>query len=202
MNTKGQGQKPKRLRSDALIEAFRDLGTDTAKGLGHDFLANIPKDVFAQTGLQPPTQPDRQLSSESAYFEEQEAFLRRRLGQTEVVRHEEKLVFTAKQRETQTKIVALVEEIKKLGLAVQKMEKQVEITAFQAPVNPGVYHENFFEKIISFMRSLSRKIEDGADWMAAFNSKGKKRSHYWGQVQKSGTKFMLSQERYMATQAG
>lgn len=202
MDTKRQAPKVKRLRNDGLIEALRGLGTGTAKSVTNDLLTPLPDDLFRQTGLRPQRNFDKPAPAEMSYFEEKEEFWRKRLGRSDAVRHEEKLVFVAKERETKVQIGTLLEEVKKLATAVQKVEKEVEITAFQAPVEPGVYHVSFFQKIISFLRSLTQKIEDSAHWMAAFNSKAKKRSYYWGQVQKSGTKFMLSQERYMATQVG
>lgn len=202
MDTKGQNPKPKRLRNDGLIEALRDLGGGTTRSLSDDFLAGVPKDIFNQTGLKPQARSDNPSANEMTYFEEREDFLRGRLRQTEIIRHEEKLVFTAKERETKAQVAALVEEAKKLAGAVQNLEKEVTVAAFQAPIEPGVYHLNFFQKLISFLRTLTQKIEDATHWAATFNTKSKKRSYYWGQVQKSGTKFMLSQERYMATQAG
>lgn len=185
MNTRGQDPKQKRIRQDALIEALRGVGGD----------------VFTQTGLQPKTTPETSLPPESLYFEEREELLRRARRQ-ETVRHEEKLVFTAKERERKAQVASLVEEVKKLAGAVQNLSEQVQTTAFQAPVEPGIYHVNFFQKVISFLRSLTQKVEDGTHWLAQTNAKAKKRNFYWGQVQKSGTKFMLSQERYMATQVG
>jgi hypothetical protein len=201
MDTKGQVQRQRRLKRDGLIESLRDLGGSTVKSLKDDFLTELPKDVFEQTGLRPQGKPDRFPPQETAYFEERE-FLRRGLRQAEIIRHEEKLVFTSKERETTTQVAVLVEEAKKLANALQSLENQVEVATFQAPVEPGVYHVSFFQKLISFLRTLTAKIEDATHWAATCNTKAKKRSFYWGQVQKSGTKFMLSQERYMATQAG
>ena len=82
------------------------------------------------------------------------------------------------------------------------MSKEVEIAAMQAPVEPGVYHLNFLEKLRETIIFLSKSIKESFNWLAVCNSRAKKRSHYWSQVKKSGTKYMLSQERYMATQAG
>jgi len=70
------------------------------------------------------------------------------------------------------------------------------------PVEPGVYHLNFFERPKQAIIIFRKKIEDSASWLALFNQRAKKRGYYWTQFKKSGTKFLLSQERYMATQAG
>lgn len=184
MTPKGQSIKSKTLPKD-LIEALRDLGT----GLGTD--------IQEQTGIRPrKTEPS---PFENREFEE---IFGRRLRQAEVVRRQEKLVFSAKEQETKAKVTALQEEVKKLASATKNLTKEVEIAAAETPVQPGVYHESFFEKLISFVKSLTKKIEDASVWLAAWNSRAKKRPFYWAQVKKSGTKFMLSGERYMATQAG
>ncbi len=191
MTPKGQSIKSKTLPKD-LIEALRDLGT----GLGTD--------VQEQTGIRPRRTSQTVFSQEPNPFEnrEFEEISGRRLRQAEVVRRQEKLVFSAKEQETKAKVTALQEEVKKLASATKNLTKEVEIAAAETPVRPGIYHETFFEKLISFVKSLTKKIEDASVWLAAWNSRAKKRPFYWAQVQKSGTKFMLSGERYMATQAG
>lgn len=201
MDSKGQNPKTKKIRSDALIEALRGFGGDTAKSLNEDFLKQIPNDIFEQVGLRPKFDARTPAGNESMHPQGQEDW-ERKLRQAEAVRRQEKTIYNAKQQETKTQVSVLVEEVKRLASSVQNLEKEVEITAIQTPVEPGVYHVSFFQKLISFLRSLSEKIEDSTLWLSAANTKSKKRSHYWGQVQKSGSKFMLSQERYMATQAG
>jgi hypothetical protein len=201
MSAKGQNLKQKRVRDNNLVEVLRGFGSDTTKGLSEDFLGKIPKDIFEQFGLHPRAGSDNSRPSEQTFFEEREE-LQRRLRQGEVRRREERVVFTAKEQETKTKVAILLEEVKKLASSIQTLEQKVEVAAVQAPVEPGIYHINFFEKLISFIRSLSQKVEDASLWVASSNTKARKRSFYWGQVQKSGSKFMLSQERYMATQAG
>lgn len=201
MSAKGQNLKQKRGRDNNLVEVLRGFGGDTAKGLSEDFLAKIPKDIFEQFGLHPRAGSDNPQAREQTFFEEREEF-QRRLRQGEIRRREERVVFTAKEQETKTRVAILLEEVKKLANSVQSLEQKVEIAAVQAPVEPGVYHVNFFEKLVSFIRSLAQKVEDASLWVASSNTKARKRSFYWGQVQKSGTKFMLSQERYMSTQAG
>ncbi|MFZ5366336.1 MAG: DUF5660 family protein [Patescibacteria group bacterium] len=187
MAPKGQKPKSKTLPRD-LLEALRDLG------------GGIGSDIQDQTGLRPRKISETVLP-ENQKPELQEIF-ERRFCQAEIVRKQERIVFSAKDQESKTKVAALQEEVKKLASATQNLAKEVKIAAVQTPVEPGVYHETFFEKLISFIKSLTRKIEDASVWLAAWNARAKKRPFYWAQVQKSGTKFMLSQERYMATQAG
>jgi hypothetical protein len=73
----------------------------------------------------------------------------------------------------------------------------------QAPVSPGIYHRHFFAQLKSFIQDIRRRVQDSKHWLAVANSRASKRQgFFWGQAQKSGTKFLLSQERYMATTTG
>ncbi|MDO8551127.1 MAG: DUF5660 domain-containing protein [bacterium] len=201
MSNTGQNTKQKRTRSDSLIEVLRGFGSSTVKGLGEDFLGQIPKDASVQTGLRP-SQESGEFSTEDFLFLKKQKGLEKRLRQSETLRHQEKVIYNSKQRETETKVTVLIEEVKKLSSSLQTFQQNVGISAIQAPVNPGIYHVNFFEKLITFIKSLSRSVEDANLWLNNAQKRSKKRSHYWNQVQNSGTKFMLSQERYMSTQVG
>ena len=79
---------------------------------------------------------------------------------------------------------------------------EVKKATLQAVVEPGTYHETFFDRIRKLIELARKKLAESETWMQIFNNRSQKRSHYWGQVKKSGTKYMLSQERYMATQVG
>lgn len=186
MTPKGQKQNSKTLPRD-LLEALHDLG------------GGIGSDIQEQTGTRP-----RKTSDTTPLYEPREfpSIFERRFRQAEIVRRQEKIVFSAKEQETKAKVAALQEKVKELSSATQNLAKEVKIAAVQTPVEPGVYHETFFEKLILFVKSLTKKVEDASVWLAALNSRAKKRPFYWAQVQKSGTKFMLSGERYMSTQAG
>ncbi|GAG16340.1 unnamed protein product, partial [marine sediment metagenome] len=115
---------------------------------------------------------------------------------------EEHLVFHRKQEEAKLQIKAVQNELKKLADASQGLSIEIKKATFTAAVEPGTYHENFFDRIRRLIELARKKIVESKSWLETFNHRSKKRSHYWGQVKKSGTKFMLSQERYMATQAG
>lgn len=200
MNIKGQNSKRKGPRNDSLIEALRQMGSDVSDNFTNDFLGKIPQDIFTQSGLKPTNQFDFP-SPENSYRQENENFLQR-FRKVEKQRHQEKLVFTAKERETKAQVTTLIGEVKKLSEAVGNLDQSIKTVVMQEPVDPGVYHLGFFEKLIAFLRSLTQKVEDATAWATAASGKAKKRSYYWGQVKKSGAKFLLSQERYMSTQAG
>lgn len=133
---------------------------------------------------------------------QKEGFFRRFEQEFRQPRPVEKLVFDQNQQEIKLQVAAIQEELKKLALSTQNLAKEVKTAAQQTPVEPGVYHVSFFEKLRQTLVLLKKRIDESATWLAEFNHRAKKRNYYWAQVRKSGTKFMLSQERYMATQVG
>lgn len=142
----------------------------------------------------------RSIEEKTAELEKQywEKFYR----QAEYLRKQEKSVYDSKEQQLEIQVQALQEELNEMAKATKDLEKEVKVAAFQATVKPGVYHVTFFEKLRHFIKAFRSKIESSAAWLAAFNKRSRKRNYYWAQVRKSGTKFMLSGERYMATQAG
>jgi len=120
----------------------------------------------------------------------------------ETIRREEKIIFSREQQQVKLQIQTLQQKIKQLAKEQTGLMKEAEKTAFQAVANPGVYHLNFFERLINLLELARKKISESKTWLQLCNQRSKRRNHYWGQVKKSGTKFMLSQERSMATQTG
>jgi len=180
----------------------------TAKAVSDTFLETFKE---ARGGSEPSKLASKEIKPGEAIdlrsIEEKTAELEKRYyeqfyRQAEHLRKEEKRVYDSKERQLELQVKALQEELNEMAKATKELEKEVEIAAFQEPVKAGVYHLTFFEKLRHFVRAFRSKIENSAAWLAAFNQRSKKRNYYWAQVRKSGTKFMLSGERYMATQAG
>lgn len=115
---------------------------------------------------------------------------------------EERLLFLRSENESRAQIKSIQQEIQLMAKSVGELAHEVEVAAFQAPANPGVYHRNFFDRLRSYIKALRLKVQESKHWLATQNARANKRSFYWGQVQKSGTKFMLSSERYMVTSTG
>lgn len=124
------------------------------------------------------------------------------LQRSEQIRREEQILFTQKERQTQQQVKALQEEIKGLGKATGELAREAQIAAMQEAPLAGKYHVNFFERLLRMVAKLKSQVQESACWMAAWNQKAKKRNYYWRQFKKSGSKFMLSADRYSSTQAG
>lgn len=192
MGQKGQKNQTNSLPK-GLFEALRDLPE------------GILNDAKDQMGFY--SQKDPQKQQEEEYRAKQQEERLRELfslhtNRAQEVKREEQIVFSAKEQETKAKVESLAAEVRKMASAVKELEDQVYVAASVSPANPGVYHETFFEKLISFVKSMTKNIKNSSVWLGTSNSRAKKNPYYWQQVKKSGTKFMLSEERYMSTQAG
>jgi ATPase subunit of ABC transporter with duplicated ATPase domains len=192
--------------NDSFLEAFRDLGNDFFNTAKNDLLKAGANDI--KDALFPLNNPSQKGES-SDYLAQKEAELERnyraKLRQTETIHRQEKVLFTREQRETQQQVTVLQEEIKKLAKATSDLAseaKEAEITALQTLPEVGTYHLNFFSRLRKIIAELRIQIQESSLWLAAWNKKAQKRNFYWGQFKKSGSKFLLSSDRYMATQAG
>ncbi len=98
---------------------------------------------------------------------------------------------------------AIMEEIKNIAAATPQLAEELEIANIQAPVNPGVYHLVFFEKILSFVQSFRKNITEASSWLHAVNGRAKKGGNVWGSNYKKGKgSYLLSAEHYVQRSAG
>jgi hypothetical protein len=116
--------------------------------------------------------------------------------------HAEKRISQMENRELSTRVSEIMIELKKLAHSSKELEITFrDITVEQSPVKAGKYHLNFFEWMLSTIRSARMKIEDSKNWASLFASK-KGKKEYWSLFKKHGTSFGLSGERTPATQTG
>ncbi len=200
-----KNKRKKAINRDSLLETLRGLGSSTGTAFKKDLLQGIPEEA-ANTLLKTKRFQGELKPNETVNVEPRESEIRRsfesRLRQQALVQRQEFEVFSARKKEEQEKLKALQAEVIELAKSIEKLDKEVKVAAIQQTVNPGIYHEAFFTKLISFIKSLRKKVGDASAWLSTANKRTRKQPYYWRQVKQSGTKFMLSQERYMATQAG
>lgn len=203
--------KRRPFKPNNFLEALRDLGSDVVDTAVDDVVGGFAETAFNQivgqkkSGELKPNQAvdlKKPTQNSSEFYQEKKEQFQQFQQEFLDIRHQERLIFKRTEQETKLQIAAVIEELKKLSLSTKNLAKEVEIAATQVPVEPGIYHVNFFERLRQTLIFLKQKIDESATWLAAFNSRSKKRNYYWNQFKKSGTKFLLSQERYMSTQAG
>lgn len=203
-NTRNNNQK-KFQSSDSFLEAFRDLGSElvsTSTDNLKDGLADIKETLLPFSGNPQNFSPETNWHQKEAELEKQ---FQAHLRQKEALRRKEQVLYTHEQKETQEQVKALQGEIQKLAKSVNSLASQTQqaekIALQEVPVT-GTYHLNFFVRLRKIIAELRVQIQESAIWLEAWNAKARKKNFYWGQVKKSGSKFLLSQDRYMATQAG
>ncbi len=100
----------------------------------------------------------------------------------------------------------ILAKLKEQITVLEKSEKGLvseisKVKVEQMPAKTGIYYLRFLEWLITVVRELRMKVEDGKAWLHTFNQK-KKKVGYWKMYKKHGTTFGLSHERTLATQTG
>ena len=203
-NGKTPGTKPQ------VLESLRDLTGDALDSLGKDVALGTPQEFLRQMlGL-----PEKRVTGDlvpGETLEMNEAMsgklaekrrLEGQLRQERSLRQEEQLRSAKKQQELKLQLTALTSEVTKLAQTTSGLSHEVQIAAMQAPVEPGTYHVIFFEKLLEFIHSFRKKIDNASVWLSAYNTRAKRRAHtFWAQVGISGAKRMLSPEDYLQRSA-
>ena len=205
---KGKGQKIITQRN--VLESLKDLGTGTAKTVKKDLLEASGEDFFRQLlGTKAEKKytgeitPGESLELNEVYSGKRQENEKLR-GQIELerrLREEEKSRIQEKGNELKIQLHALMQEVYELAKTTQGLGHEVEAASMQAPVNPGVYHVIFFEKLLEFMKSFRKKIEDAQIWLHASNKRAEKKN-FWSIYKKHGSKFLLSPDHYLQRSAG
>lgn len=201
--------KPKKKqgsRGDGFFESLRDIGSSTVKSFKNDFVRDTGRGIYDQIlNSRLPSARDQKPG-----FDIQEYIRRReeeaRLKGQDEQRHFERskkeyVVFSLADEQVKREVQQIRQEIEILRQTIGKVENNLEQAIIEEVIEPGVYHLNFFRKIKIALQMAQRSLSDANLWLDMWSSR-KDRSHYWKMAKTKGTKFTLSQERYMATQAG
>jgi len=198
-------QKKRLPSTDNFLETLRNLGEGIVDSTVNDVIKGLPQEAVNQImgkksgELKAGEELDfKKLTSEKKTENLPTSFSQDFLD----IHHQERIIWKQEEEKVNFQITATLEEIKKLSTATKNLAKEAKVASEQAPVNPGEYHISFFDKLRQTLILIRKRIENSTTWLEAFNQRTKKRNFYWAQVRKVGTKFMLSQERYMATQVG
>jgi len=115
------------------------------------------------------------------------------------VAHGTEMLHGRQATELDRKIQEIMVELKRLVDSSQVISNEyLQIATEQKPVQTGTYHLNFFDFMLSVIRSARQKVEDSGAWLQV----SKKKNGFHQKAQSLGTKFSLSHERTVATQSG
>lgn len=203
--------KAKQIRRANVLESLKEMGDSTGKALKDDLLKKSSEEFFKQLfGNQTEEKkysgeitPGESLSLNEIYSgqKEENEKLKAQIVLERNLNREEKQRIQERGDELKIRLHALMQEVFTLSQSTQTLGEEIKIAAFEAPVNPGVYHVVFFEKLIGFIKSFREKIDNASIWLSATNKRAEKKN-YWASYKKSGSKFFLSSEHYLQRSAG
>lgn len=204
-------KKVKPLAEVNPIEAIRDFGGSFSDSVKQDLLKGSVDETKKQIAeVEEKTQQlhgdltEGQELNLSAHSEEapKRHDIDPGLDYHREIRHVSERSLNMENRQIDATLEQVMVELEKLIEESSDLEQKFEIMAVeQRPVEPGSYHLNFFEWIISTIQTAREQIEDSNAWLSAIQSKKGKKS-YWAMAKKHGTSFSMSNERQVATQSG
>jgi hypothetical protein len=201
---------PKKVKHSSVLESLRDIGSDTNKSLKKDLFQGASQDVLKQIFGEPKPQKysgDIKVGESVEFSElfagthEKNQEEKRKLTLENYLQREESKRVREQTNQLRIQLHAIQQELLNLTSATQDLGEQTKIAAMQAPVEPGVYHLVFFEKLLEFVRSFTKKVQDASSWLTETNKRANK-INYWAKYKKHGSKFLLSPDHYLTRSAG
>lgn len=192
-----------------VIESLKDIGSDFS-GQGADFLKNTSEDFFKElVGFRPSVKrsgemkPGESIEMASVISgkEQENKKLRAQIALERNLSANEKRISQEKIQTLRSQLQQMTVEIVKLAQSTGDLATQTEVAMVEVPVNPGVYHVIFFEKVLEFLRSFRKKIDEASVWLASTNKRAEKKN-YWSTYKKKGSSFLLSPDHYLQRSAG
>jgi hypothetical protein len=195
---------------ETLKDAGRDIGSNTVNTLENDLLKKVPGDFMDQLfGPRPDTHSGEIYAGESLEIKdvlsgkrENEELVTTQLHIERRLRVEQEHLVNKKTNELRLQLKALIEEIQVLAIETSDLTEETVIASMQAPIEPGVYHVIFFEKLLEFIKSFRKKIEEAKVWLHSANARAAKKNRWGANYKKHGAKYLLSGEHYLSRSAG
>ncbi|OGG01810.1 hypothetical protein A2Z33_00940 [Candidatus Gottesmanbacteria bacterium RBG_16_52_11] len=193
-----QNKKKQFVINDSILESLRSLGSGVGRTLAKDVAGKIAADA-ARSVVGQASQGELKANRpvEIPVGREIPGFYR-----PEAIRPEIRLPYRPViENGLERKIEGVRIELAQLAKSMASLNLEVQKAVSEIPVNPGVYHLSFFERLRTMLVEIRKNIDDSRTWLATWHTR-KSRMRYWGMYKKHGTSFGLSHERSVATQAG
>ncbi len=206
-----QKKKAQAIRTKQnVLESLKDLGGDAA-GQATDLLKSTSEDFFKELVGLGATQVKRsgeigagesiQVADVLSGKEEENKKLRAQISLERQLTANEKRLSQNKSNELKVQLQALIAEVAKVSASTQNLAEEAKIAMIEAPAQPGVYHIIFFQKVLEFLVSFRKKIQEASVWLGASNKRAEKKN-YWSMYKKKGSSFLLSPDHYLQRSAG
>lgn len=192
-------QKQQNLRRQNVIEQLKDLGTQGAD----DFFKQLLGTANYQEKRSGDITPGESVSMSEMLSgrAEENRKLRNQIALERNMAAEESRQSQEKINALRVQLQALITEITKLSTSTSELAQETVVATMQLPAQPGIYHINFFEKMLSFVQSFRKKIDQAAVWLSGTNKRAEKKN-YWAMYKKKGSSFLLSPDHYLQRSAG
>lgn len=212
MTDKSSKQKAvlKQLRQTNVLESLKDLGGGVGKTLASDVVKETSAEFMRQLlGLRAREKFSGEIQKgeslvvsdvltgkkkEQEKQQKQIRFERRILD-------EEKAEIERKNNQLKLQLHAITQEIKAVVATTPKLARQIEVASLTSSKDPGVYHLIFLEKILEFLKSFKKNIENASAWLASANKRANKRN-FWNQYKVQKGTALLNPETYNSRSAG
>ena len=203
-----KGKSTKKQYHKNVVESLKNLGSSSMGSMAKDVLR--PNEVMSQLFGTPDKKkysgdinPGESIEFSDVFTGKREKAekLQKQINLERNLRNEEKVLIEKKSNQLKLQIQALMQEVGKLSQSTGNLSQEVKIASLQAPIEPGIYHLVFFEKLLEFVKSFKKKVEDASVWLHASNARAAKKN-YWSSYKKHGSKFLLSADHYLTRSAG
>lgn len=199
--------KPKAVRQPQnFVEALKSIGGHTLRSAKDDLLKASANDmVSAFTGAPPWSNGAESSLSPDQWSKDWSKSNERDREIARIKRHQEILsqpVYDRRQEEIKAQIQAIQKELKLLAQELAKMGTSIEKAINEEIASPGTYHVNFFDQLRRFIILLRKHAADSQNWLELSYARKASKNVFWGNVNKSGSKYLLSSEHSVATSAG
>ncbi|MEK7188640.1 MAG: DUF5660 family protein [Patescibacteria group bacterium] len=200
----------KSMRSTNVVESLKDIGSGTFDSFKNDLIGSGSNEFFDQIFGKYPNKkysgeitPGESVEMNDVFSgkREKEEKLQKQLIFERRIREEDKFQLEKKSNELRLQLSAITQEVISIARATPQLSRELQIASLEAPVDPGIYHLIFFEKLLEFLKGFRKKIESASVWLNAVNSKAMKKN-YWGLYKKHGGKFLLSPDHFLQRSAG
>jgi len=207
--TNSKSQKVMKAMPNPL-ETLKDLSKATAKQMRQE-VKQMPNEVIDQLfgPRQQKSFSGELIPGEAIEFkdimsgkQEKVEFQRRQISLEKRLLQDERSHAEKKTNELKIQLKMIQEELVVLADKTEGLAEGTQVAAMQVAVEPGVYHVIFFEKLLEFVGSFRKKIEEAAVWLNATNKRASKKNAWGASYKKHGAKYLLSGEHYVSRSAG
>lgn len=193
-----------------VLETLKDFGSSTGnqtkdllKGTSEDFFRELLGLTRSNVNRSGEISPGESLSMKDILngkeaVREKE---KKQLRFENTLLSEEAKVSREKGNELRVELQAVMNEVKKLADSTNGLAEATNAASISAPVEPGIYHINFFESLLEFLQSFRKRIDLAATWLQSTNKRAEKKN-FWSQYHKKGTSFLLNPESYSQRSTG